>query len=230
MQRSIPTPAGRRGPGRRMFRLSPTPNAAPASRAGASAVVTTAQLAKWQPVFERYVGIGMAIAGIVGYVAALAGRWSGALTAALAGISLIVIVAAIHGPWRIATKATIALAGIVLATAVNDVFGWAPLWVVPAGIVLQSLTTFVQFLYCRNRRDWRYRTSVALDAGLNMRGYGMVMVPPLAAVFIGLLGSHPPFVLPGWAVPAALAAAWVVVAIFSVAVAVMMESILVRRV
>jgi len=130
----------------------------------------------------------------------------------------------LYAPWYRLTKLLVMLVCISVLVALNDIFHWVRPWALILGVGFQLFNTFVQFLYCNRRRSWKYRLSIAVDAGLNVRSYSMVLLLPLLAVLLPLLGM-----IPVVGVFLAHLVAWGVIMVFAVAVAVMLEVILVRR-
>lgn len=212
------TPLGLAGAGRRLHRWRPGGAAAAAGAdPGDRQIVTAAQLARLRPIFERYVGILIVLSGMVGSVMAFNGSWSTPFAWAMLIAGAASCTVRWYARWRRPVVLLAMLAPWLFLLAFNDLAGWVALWAFAAGTGGQALLTLIQWLYCHNRRSWQYRLSVAIDAGLSVKGYALVLLAPLVALLAFIPVAHGPAV-----------AAWALIGGFSIGVAVLGEMLLVK--
>lgn len=130
----------------------PRPTSLRATSGKASAVVTSAQLARGRNAFERVVGMGLLIGSVAGSVLAFNGgvTWPVTPAAALGGIGIQVLITVIQ---------------------------WFYHPHVPRG-----LGRFTRLAMWLRGLTWKYVASVLLGAGLSAAGYRTILWEPLAAV------------------------------------------------
>lgn len=191
----------------------------PADPPKPSAIVAAEQLERLQPLIEQIIGMLFVFVGLNGNIMALNNKFINWLAVPLIFGGSLASVLCLRLIPRRRTRLAVFVGLALLVFAANDVFNLVKPWALAGGLAFGAIVTLFQWTYCRQKTNPRYLGAVAADAGLNVRGYGMVMREPMIGVLgiFGIAGTYASF------------GAWGIIVLFSVIVVVAGEHILVRK-